>query len=361
MQINDKRPAQFIAPAVILLSFFTLIYTAKTSAFPFFLSLAAAYLINPIIEFFHVRGIKRIYAVAGLYLVAGAIATMLIMYLVSLASQELSLLQTEWPVYYKKIQAVLLNAQGKLAVKYPYLENYYAAWGGHLGSKAAYIIEGIPAFILSLAPALSLLILVPFITFFLLLEGANIQNYVLDLLPSRHVELALHIISEVDGSLGNYLRGILTEAFCLFLLALGGLLLMKLDYAAAIAVVVGITSLIPYLGAIVGGILAVTAAFIQYYSVWPMIKVLIFFAGLRFLDDWLLQPLIMKKAVELHPAIILFALLCGGELFGIWGLIFAIPAACVIKVFLTIILELHRSEFGWRPKSESIKVSIPYT
>lgn len=358
---KQKRPAAFVLPLAVLAGLAYLVYTARNAAFPFILSVSVAYLINPLITFFEVRGIKRLYAVAAFYVVAGAILTFLAIYLSSLASQEMTLLQNEWPVYLKKIQNLLFNLQAKLAKQSPYLKTVYASWEGHLGELLASYVKEIPAFILNLVPALSLLILVPFITFFFLLEGPRMLDTILDLLPSKHVEMALHIVSEMDESLGNYLRGILAEATTLFLLALGGLLLMKLDYAVAIAAVVGVTSLIPYLGSLAGGLTAAIAAFLQYYSIWPVLNVLLFFAGLRFVDDWFLQPLILKRAVELHPGVILFSLLCGGELFGIWGLIFAIPVACMLKVVLQIAMELHRTQFGWRPRPEPARISIPYT
>jgi predicted PurR-regulated permease PerM len=64
--------------------------------------------------------------------------------------------------------------------------------------------------------------------------------------------------------------------------------------------------------------------------------------------------------VHIHPIIIVFALTAGGELFGVWGVVFAMPAACIIKVILSITIELHRSEFDWKPKPQPTRISIAY-
>jgi putative permease len=179
--------------------------------------------------------------------------------------------------------------------------------------------------------------------------------------PSRHAEIILHIASRIDASLGNYLRGILTEAFVIFLVAFTGLLLFDLNYAAAIAILIGISSLVPYLGAIVGAVLSSIVAYLQFGSFVPIVKILLFFVGIRFFDDWFLQPYIMKKAVALNPAIILLALMAGWEMGGIWGVIFSIPVTCIIKEILHIAVELQETEFRWKPKPEPTRISIPYT
>jgi putative permease len=128
-----------------------------------------------------------------------------------------------------------------------------------------------------------------------------------------------------------------------------------------IAIIIGISSLVPYLGAIVGAVLSSIVAYLQFGTFLPIFKILLFFACIRFFDDWFLQPYIMKKAVKLNPAIILLALMAGWELGGIWGVIFSIPVTCIIKEILQIAVELQETEFRWKPKPEPTRISIPYT
>ena len=208
---------------------------------------------------------------------------------------------------------------------------------------------------------LALLFIVPFITFFMLIGGAGMLDYLVDHLPARHAEIIHHVASRIDGSLGNYLRGILTEAFVIFLIAFAGLLLMDLNYAAVIAIVIGFSSLIPLLGPIVGAVLSAIVAYLQFGTILSVIKILAFFTGIRLFDDWFLQPYIMKKAVNLNPAIILLALMVGAEIGGIWGVIFSIPVTCIIKETMQIAVELQETEFRWKPKPEPTRISIPYT
>jgi predicted PurR-regulated permease PerM len=346
---------EFMLPLLIVLAFAYLLILAKGAVFPFILSAALAYILNPVIKYFEVRGIKRAYAVTGLYLTFGALVFTIIYLLFHFLSFEIESLQQSWPAYADRIQQVVTSLNSKLVKNYPYLA------GLKLTDKLNHVLEIIPQFILTLLPALTLLFVVPFITFFMLLGGASIIDYLLDHVPSRYAEIILHIASRIDASLGNYLRGILTEAFIIFLLAFTGLLVMNLNYAAFIAILIGVSSLVPYAGAFLGAVVSSIVAYFQFGAMMPILKILLFFAGIRFLDDWFLQPYIMKKAVKLNPAIILFALLAGWELGGIWGVIFAIPVTCIIKEIIQIAVELQETEFRWKPKSEPTRISIPYT
>jgi predicted PurR-regulated permease PerM len=351
----SKRNAQFLLPAVILLALLYFIVQAKGSIFPFVLSGALAYILNPLINYFEVRGIKRSYAVVGFYLIVGAVLAIGVWLLFFFLSNDIQSLQNEWPTYAERLQSYVTKLDARMVKNYPFLAKV------GLEQKLGHLLELIPQFILSLLPLLSYLFIIPFITFFMLIGGAGLIDYLIDHLPSRHAELILHIASRIDGSLGNYLRGIMTEAFVIFLIAFTGLMLFDLNYAAAIAVFIGISSLVPYLGAVVGAVLSSIVAYLQFGTLLPILKILLFFAGIRFFDDWFLQPYIMKKAVELNPAVILLALMAGGEIGGIWGIVFAIPVTCIIKEILQIAIELQETEFRWKPKPEPTRISIPYT
>ncbi len=352
---NLKTLAQFLLPALLVLAGLYLAVQAGGAVFPLILSAALAYLLNPMVRYFEVRGIKRLYAVVGLYVAAGAVLATVIYLVVYLLSFEMESLRETWPLYARQLEAFVSGLNAKMVTSYPMLS------GLNLPEKMNRLLEAGPAFILGLLPMLSLLFLVPFITFFILLGGGCIIDYILDHIPSRHSEIVLHVTSRIDESLGNYLRGILTEAFVIFLIAFTGLVLMGINYASAIAIIIGFSSLVPYLGAFVGAALASVVAYFQFDTFLAVFKVLAFFAGIRFFDDWFLQPYIMKRAVKLNPAVIVFALMAGWELGGIWGVVFSIPVTCIIKETLAIGIELQETEFQWKPAPEPTRISIPYT
>ena len=292
--IPAKRTArEFVIPALIVLGFAYLLVLAKGAVLPFLLSAALAYVLNPIIRYFEVRGIKRIYAVTGLYLTVGVLISVVIYLLLSFLSLELESLRQSWPGYVTRIEDAVLNLNTKLVRNYQFLS------GLDLTKKLGHQLEAVPQYLVAFLPAITLSFVVPFVTFFILLGGPTLIDYLLDHLPSKHVEIILHITSRIDASLGNYLRGILTEAFIIFVLAFFGLLAIGLNYAIVIAILIGFSGMVPYAGAFVGAVLSSVVAYFQFGTLLPIIKILLFFGALRFLDDWVLQPYIMKKAVEL--------------------------------------------------------------
>jgi predicted PurR-regulated permease PerM len=354
------RAAELIVPFMLMGGIIYLMVSASAAFFPLVLSVALAYLINPLVVFFESRGFKRLHVVAGIYIVAGAVAVFALYSLYGLMMREVQLFQDEWPVYLDKIKTLAAGLETRISTNTALPHDMVAGWMSLAGQRVAGFAESVPLLAVRIMPGLTMMMLVPFITFFLLIDGGKMLDAFLDLLPSRHVEMMLHVLSEVDQSLGNYLRGILVEATILFALALVGLTWLNIEYAGVIAVIMGLSSLIPYVGPLVGAVLGGTAAFIQFSAVMPVLQVLGLFVSLRFIDDWLLQPFILERAVKVHPVVIVFSLLAGAEMFGIWGVIFAMPATCVLKVFLNIAIELHRTEFNWKPRPEPTRISIPY-
>jgi len=352
---NVTNYAQFIMPALLAVAGVYFIVAAKGALLPFVLSAALAYVLNPFVNYFVVRGIKRSYVVAALYIGVGAAVCAALYIVVHLISPQMFDLQQSWPEYVDKIQNIIYSTDVKLTGKYPFLSQL------HLDQKIIPVLSALPQYVLGMFPALSLIFVVPFITFFMLIGGPSLIDYILDHIPAQKTELALHIVSRINSSLGNYISGILTEAFMLFLIAFLGLSLLGLNYSAVIAVLIGFSSLIPYLGALVGAVAASIVAYLQFGSLAAVARVLLFFVCLRFFDDWFLQPYIMKRAVKLNPAVILLALMAGWEIGGFWGVVFSIPVTCIIKEILFISMELQETEFHWKPKPEPTRTSIPYT
>jgi len=357
MAVTGKKEnywMQFLIPAVIILLLIFFIVKAPSAMLPLVLSVALAYILNPLIEYFTVRGVKRVYAVAGFYLVVGGVLCALGIIIFNILAPELSNFPDTWPAYVSKAQAYFADFNARLSEHYPFLLSV------HLEDRVISWLSMLPQYIVNIFPALSLLFLVPFVTFFVLLGGTDVIDYILDHIPSGKVELLLHIMSRIDSSLGSYLRGIMTEAFLLSLIALLGLLLLNINYAVIIAMIIGLSSIIPYIGAFVGAFLAAVVSYLQYGTFVSVFKVLLLFVCIRFFDDWFLQPYIMKRAVELNPAVIVIVLMAGWEIGGIIGVIFSIPVACIIKEILSISIEIQESEFHWKPKNVPAEERIPY-
>ena len=352
---GSGRYAQFIIPGIMLLVLLYLVIITRNTLLPFILSAALAYVLNPLVNYFVLRGFKRYAVVIALYIVAGIAVSVLAYIFVNFLSGQFVSFHENWPAYVEKIKVLVQSINDKVVNKYPFLAQL------KLQGKIVPLMTSVPQYILGAIPALSFLFLIPFISFFMLVANNSVVSYVLNHIPARKTELVMHVLARIDVSLGNYLRGMLTEAFLLFLIAWLGLSIMGINYAAVLSLIIGLSGLIPYLGAFVGAIIASIVAYVQFGSFFPVLKIIMFFIGLRFFDDWFMQPYIMKKAVELNPALVVFSLMAGWEAAGFWGIVFSIPVTCILKELLFISVEIQETEFSWKPKPQPTRMSIPYT
>ncbi|MBI4056756.1 MAG: AI-2E family transporter [Elusimicrobia bacterium] len=341
----EIRPLKYLLPLILTAGTLYLLFSAQTVWVPFVLSFAMAYLLNPLVNLFETKGYKRHLVVIGVYLGGLVLFLWGASLLTSILSKELTLLKSEWPLYLRKFE--IFNDWQKKHLSYI-----------HIPSLATYA-EALPGYLLSLIPLVLTALFVPLITFFILLDGPQSLNHLLDLLPSRHTERVLHLLCSVDESLGNFVRGLMIEAAAVTLIPLPGFVWLKMNYALLMAMLVGIGCIIPYIGFPIASTIIFLLAFIQYQSTEALIQVLILLTGTYILDQVVLEPVIFKKAVQLHPLVILLALMCGGELFGITGILFAIPAVCILKVLLSVLIEWHQTEFGYRKHSSPIPAKAP--
>ncbi|MFH1726772.1 MAG: AI-2E family transporter [Elusimicrobiota bacterium] len=350
-------PLWTLAAAAVVLS---AAYYLHDILVPFVLSLALAYLLNPVVLFFEVRGLRRTHLVLGLYLLVAAVLTAGANTLLPAISHEMALLQGKTPLYFTKMRDMLGAIQFALAQHMPFGQTVVEAWSLKLYEPIVGQIPKLPSYVLGLFPLFSLIFLVPFITFFLLLDSPRLLQKTIQICPSRYVEQTLHLLSEIDTSLGNYIRGILMIALWIGVVSYAGLKFLRVDYALAVATLAGLSSFIPYLGAIMGAAVGALVAFFQYRNFLMPFQVVMLFTGIRLADEAFLQPVVAKHSVHLHPLFFLLALMVGGKLFGFVGLIFAVPGACVIKALTLVAWDWYLSEAQVTPPQHIDGSEIPY-
>jgi predicted PurR-regulated permease PerM len=135
---------------------------------------------------------------------------------------------------------------------------------------------------------------------------------------------------------------------------------MGVDNALLIALISGVSSFVPYLGAAMGIVVGGAMAFYQFGTVAAFAKVALLFVGIRLADEIFLQPVIAKHSVHLHPMVFLLALILGGEMFGFLGLVFAVPAACILKALIKVGWSWYSSE-RWHAAETASGAEIPLT
>ena len=312
---------------------------------PFALAFAAAYIFNPIVSAAEVRGLRRQAVVITAYLLVAATLALLAGTLIPMLGRELASLQEDLPSYAARLRLSWLAVQRNLADRLPFAAQQIR----HFDTMRAvetliHRAENVPSYLLSAFPLLSLIFLIPFISFFLLMDGPKSIEKLIQECPSRYVEQILHLVSAIDSSLGAYLRGLVVIACALAATSYAGLLILGVNQALWIAILCGVSSFVPYLGAIMGIVVGGLVASFQFGTVVAGLKVVILFLTIRLADEIFLQPYIARQSVHLHPLLFLFTFMTGGELFGFIGLVFAVPVACVIKALVEVAWSWYASE-----------------
>src|SRR5262245_3044291 len=204
----------------------------------------------------------------------------------------------------------------------------------------------------SLENKLSAWMLAPLIFIFLGFDNGQIRRFFISLVPNLYFELSLTVLDRLDDAIGKYLRGTLTECFLVGLTLIVGLILLGIPVgiAVAIGVVAGLLNAIPFLGTAIALVIGVGYALIAE-NIKPLIPglnpndlalyVVILVVAAHVLDDVFFQPFVLGSAVNVHPLVVVIAIVGGSLIMGLWGTLFAIPAVVVVKtVVATFFKEL---------------------
>jgi predicted PurR-regulated permease PerM len=188
-----------------------------------------------------------------------------------------------------------------------------------------------------LVGALGHMIIIPFIVFFFLKESRELKKLIVQSLPNRSFEMALSLIHKISLQLGRFIRGQLTDSAIVGVMITIALLILDVRYAIFIGVLGGLANMIPYLGPIVGGVPAILVSVMDTGNFSGVPSIILAFAVIKIIDDVIVQPLVVSKSVELHPVLVILAIVAGGNLGGVFGMIIAVPLTSIIKVTVSIL------------------------
>jgi putative permease len=234
--------------------------------------------------------------------------------------------------------------QANLQAHFPFVEQY------HLATKIRAFAERFFAEILLETPksALrlgSLMILAPLFSFFFLRDGRRMVKTCLDLVPNRYFELAHDLYFNVSYQLANFIRGRIIEAVIIGTAVSLGLSLTDIRYPLLLGIFAGVTNLIPYIGPLIGMIPGLLIAFVDLGmggQFW-WIVIVYFIIGQIILDNFILVPILISKFADLHPLWVIIAIIMGGKLYGVIGMIIGVPTASIIKITIIEIRHYRRS------------------
>ncbi len=317
-----------------------LLYLLGPVLIPFAVSALLAYLCDPIVDRIEARKLSRTAAVVIVFSCLLLIMVLALLILIPLLQDQLIRLVTRIPEFLTWIQDSLLpliaNKTG-IDISQLRLDQIRDAISEHwkdIGDMLTGVLMQITQSGQAVLAMFSFLILIPVVTFYLLRDWDLLLAGIHDLLPKRFEKIVTALARECDAVLGEFLHGQL-----LLMLVQGGvyslgLWIVGLEFALLIGMLAGLVSFVPYLGFVVGIVVAGVAAFMQFQDLIHLVYVAIVFGIGQALEGMVLSPLLVGERIGLHPVAVIFAVMAGGQLFGFIGILLALPVAAVIVVLL---------------------------
>ena len=336
-------PEGIILAILLMLGFAVVIFFGEMLA-PVLASVIIAYLLEGLVSWLQRQGLARLTAVLMVFIPSLVLALFLILGLLPLLVGQVTQLAQELPAMIGRGQQMLL----RLPEHYPQLISDAQVNELMATIRSSVTVLGQNVVSLSLASLNGIfvlvvyLVLVPVLVFFFLKDKATMLAWMTSYMPKERA-LAARVWIEMNQQIANYIRGKMTEIIIVGVITYIVFALMGLHYAMLLGALVGLSVVIPYIGAAAVTLPVAAIAYFQWGLEAQFGYLLLAYGVIQALDGNLLVPWLFSEAVNLHPVAIIIAVLVFGGIWGIWGVFFAIPLATLVKAVLNA---WPRSEIG---------------
>ncbi len=323
---------------------FVVLWLLADILLPFVLGAALAYIADPFADRLQRLGLSRLLATVVISVITIGIAVLAFVLIV--------------PALIDQVQQAIGNApvvidwvRGLIQTHLPPLPHADSPLRGALENLRSRVDEWSVSVLqrlwsggLALIDFITLVVVTPVVAFYLLYDWDRMVATIDDYLPRPHQETIRALMRKIDETLAGFVRGQLTVCAILGVFYAVSLTLIGLQFGLLIGAFAGLISFIPYVGAVLGGALAIGIAAAQFWGEWAMVAaVAVVFAVGQAVEGNLLTPRIVGDRVGLHPVWLIFALSAFGSLFGFVGLLIAVPAAAAIGVFGRFLLDRYKN------------------
>ncbi len=319
---------------------------------PFVLGGAVAYFLDPVADRLERAGLSRAAATAVITLAAILIFVILVLLVLpTLIQQAVSLFNTV-PDLFNDLRSFLTGRFPDLMDENSTLYQSLASVGETIKSRGGELLNTVLSSAMSIINMVALLVIVPVVAFYLLYDWDNMVARVDELLPRDHAPMIRSVAADIDKTLASFIRGMGTVSLILGTYYAVALMLVGLQFGLVVGFVAGALTFIPYVGAFVGGLLAIGLALFQFWGDWVSIGLVagIFVLG-QVAEGNILTPKLVGSSVGLHPVWLILALSVFGALFGFIGMLVAVPVAAAIGVIARFLIEEYKDSRLYRGHS----------
>ncbi len=345
-----------IAAAVFLLA----LWVMGTVMLPFLMGGAIAYFLDPIADRLERAGLSRAAATSIISLGAMLIFVMLALLVVPMLSRQLVALVNDIPNIFARLQGFLSARFPQMLEPDSVVQQTLNSIGRTIQSKGGALASSVLSSALSVINAVVFIVVVPVVAFYMLLDWDRMVERVDSWLPRDHQPTIRRLATQIDTALAGFVRGQVSVCLILGTFYSITLMLAGLNFGLIVGAIAGLITFIPYVGALIGGLLAIGLALYQFWGDWVQIGIVagIFAVG-QFLEGNVITPRLVGKSVGLHPLWLIFALSAFGSLFGFTGMLIAVPVAAAIGVLVRFALERYMDSPLYKGLAGAPKVILP--
>lgn len=331
LPVKDQLRYWGIAAAV----FFLLLWFLGNQLLPFVLGAAVAYFLDPVADRLEKLGASRALATAIITVSGVLVFTLLALLVVpTLIKQFIQFFDTI-PQIAGELGTFLTGQFPSLLDETSTLRQSLDSVGQTIQSRGAELLNTVVASAAGIINVIVLIVIVPVVSVYLLLDWDRMIARIDQLLPRDHAPVIRHLATEIDNTLAGFVRGMGSVCLVLGTYYAIALILVGLNFGLVVGFIAGLITFIPYLGALIGGALAIGLALFQFWGDWVSIGLVagIFMVG-QVIEGNILTPKLVGSSVGLHPVWLILALTVFGSLFGFVGMLVAVPLAAALGVLV---------------------------
>jgi predicted PurR-regulated permease PerM len=331
----------------VLIGFILFLWFFSSILLPFVAGMALAYFLDPVADWLERRGLSRTMATIVILVCFVTVFALALMLVIPIIISQFTQFAAALPGYITELQQIISSPQTSFLP--PWIssqietvkENFsqvLSQGAGFIGSLLGQIWNSGKAIV----DVMSLLVVTPVVAFYILLDWDRMVSKVDSWIPRDQVQVVRELAREMDRSVAGFIRGQGSLCLILGIYYAVGLSLVGLNFGLLIGFVAGMISFIPYIGSLIGLVMAIGVALVQFWPDFPWIIAVaaVFFSG-QFIEGNILQPKLVGQSVGLHPVWLMFALFAFGALFGFVGLLIAVPAAAMVGVLVRFALSRY--------------------
>lgn len=304
------------------------------------------YWFSPVVNWLTRRRFPRAVAIAVLYLSLAALVSLIVLAVGPVLQSQFTNLVDNWPRLIGEIREQLLKLQQNEWISRFYqgdpldFEEIVNQLAQQSNRWLLSFTANLPTLLGSTANFLTTMLIIPFILFYMLLEGYRLPEGLVKFLPMRHRPEVRQVLRDMDAALSAYIQGVIIVSLSVGFMAYIGYTIIGIEYTLLLAVIACVTNIIPFFGPIVGTLPGVLVALVMSPS--KALQVVAMIVIIQQIESILLSPRVMGRKIHAHPVSIILLVISAGKLGGLVGIILAIPTFAVVKVIATHLYSIFK-------------------